>query len=272
MLAANWDTKRILIFVAPFALILIGVLIVLLMRKTLRTRFRMNRQLREDPDIKEWLVVFDWSRKILYVPTVAASLAACVLTAVIANDTTHRIIGGVWFATFFMNFLIDEFEMSVKVLLIVVLLAALLTLWLLFMDWLWPFVRFFRHLGIRMSWIGYLLLAAVFSFAIFMSWLRGLFYYVAITPNYINFQTGPTETGEQISREEYSTRVDTGDFLERLMGFGRIIITFADQRRQPMMLLVSHIGKRAASLESIRGVMTVDMYHSTRPADGFTQD
>jgi len=94
--------------------------------------------------------------------------------------------------------------------------------------------------------------------------VRGLFYYVAITPNYLNIQSGPTETGEQVSREEYSTRIDTGDFLERLFGFGRIIITFSDTRRQPLFLLVGRIGKKASTLESIRGKLAVDRYQPVR--------
>ena len=107
----------------------------------------------------------------------------------------------------------------------------------------------------------------MFMLAILIAWLRGLFYYVAITPNYMNIQVGPTETGEQIAREEYSTRIDTGDFLERLLGFGRIIITFSDQRRQPMMLLVGRIGKKAALLESIRGKLAFDRHQPAREGE-----
>jgi hypothetical protein len=127
-----------------------------------------------------------------------------------------------------------------------------------------PFVRAFRHLAVSVNSTGYLVIAALFLVATFVSWLRGLFYYVALTPNYLNIQTGPTETGEQVSREEYSTRIDTGDFLERLFGFGRIIITFSDQRRQPVVLLVGRIGRKAAKLESIRGKLAVDRYQAAR--------
>ena len=132
------------------------------------------------------------------------------------------------------------------------------------MGWVKPFVRFFGHLGVEIDATGYLVLAGIFAMAILISWIKGLFYYVTITPNYMNIQVGPTETGEQISREEYSTRIDTGDFLERLVGFGRIVITFSDQRRQPIMLLVSRIGKRAQTLESIRGKLAIDRYQPAR--------
>jgi len=59
--------------------------------------------------------------------------------------------------------------------------------------------------------------------------------------------------------------VDTGDFLERLLGFGRIIITFNERRRPPMILLVSRIGKKAAMLERIRGKLAVDRFQPGQP-------
>ncbi len=263
-----WDWKRIGIFLIPFVLILIAVIVWLFMRKTLRTRLRMERQLRQDPDINEWLVVFGWSRKVLYMPTILISAVACILmylqTGGVWESLNVNIVGGIWLGVFFLNFLVDEYEMSIKLLLIVVLCLVILGLWLAALDWFVPFLRFFKKLRVAISPQGYLVLAALFLLAVGVAYLKGLFYYVAITPNYLNIQVGPTETGEQVSREEYSTRVDTGDFLERVLGFGRIIVTFADQRRQPLMLLVGRIGKKAAKLESIRGKLAVDRYQPHR--------
>jgi hypothetical protein len=260
MLAEDWDTKKTVIFLVPFILLALGIAAWLLFRKTVRTRYRMARQLRDDPDINDWLVVFNWSRKVLYFPTVVASLAAFFVMLFRHGEGAAEVVGGCWLAVFFLNFLVDEYEMSVKVLLIFVLCLTLLFLWLLFMDWLAPFLRFFRRLNVSISANGYLMITAMFVLAVAISWLRGLFYYVAITPNYLNIQVGPTETGEQVSREEYSTRIDTGDFLERLLGFGRLIVTFSDQRRQPMVLLISDVGRGAKRLESIRGKLAFDRY------------
>jgi len=264
MLAENWDWKRIVILLVPLFLMLLGAAAWLVFRKTIRTRFSMGRQLRGDPDINEWLVVFNWSRKVLYFPTILASLAAFVVMVFSPSQAIAEIVGGCWLGVFFLNFLVDEYEMSIKVLTIAVLCLVVLFLWLLFLDWLVPFGRFFKHLHISISATGYLTITAIFTLAVLISWLRGLFYYVAITPNYLNIQVGPTETGEQVSREEYSTRIDTGDFLERLLGFGKLIITFSDQRRQPMVLLISRIGKHAKQLESIRGKLAFDRYQPGR--------
>lgn len=271
MLAAQWDLQRVIIFSLPLAVLALCGAAWLLMRKTVRSRVRVGRQLRDDPDINEWLIAFNWSRKVLYLPTIVASFGAAVAMCFLKIDSQGaEIVGGIWLAIFLVNFLVDEYEVSIKVLLILLLCVAVLCLWLHFMQWLLDFFRFFRHLGPRISPIAYLLLGAIFLMAVLIAWLRGLFYYVAITPNYLNIQVGPTETGEQIAREEYTTRIDTGDFLERLQGFGRIIITFADQRRQPIILLVGRIGAKAARLESIRGKIALDRHQPGREGETST--
>ena len=259
---AEWNASRTVILLLPAGAMVVAVLLWLVLRRTIRSRYRMEKQLREDPDINEWLVVFGWSRKVLYVPTIAASVLAAVLVAICPSWS--RIVGGVWFGIFFLNFLVDEYEISVKVLLIAVLCMCVVFLWLHLLGWLGGFFRLLGRLDVELNWAAYLLLAGVMLLAVAISWIRGLYYYVAITPNYMNIQVGPTETGEQISRENYSTRIDTGDFLERLLGFGRIIITFSDQRRQPMMLLIRSVGKKAAKLESIRGKLAVDRLQPSR--------
>jgi predicted membrane protein len=157
-------------------------------------------------------------------------------------------------------FLIDEYQVSLKVLVLTVLLAVLVCLWLHMLGWLGQSFRALGRISVSMSWMGFLFFGMLFSFSVLTSWIKGLFCYVAITPNYMNIQAGLTETAEQVSREDYTTRVDTGDFLERIMGFGRVIITFRDSRRMPMMLLVGGIGKKTQALESIRGKLTVDTH------------
>jgi hypothetical protein len=260
----EWTASRIVILAIPAILVLLGLIVWGFLRKTIRSRLRTEKQLREDPDINEWLVVFGWSRKVLYVPTILTSAVAAILMFSHQGEIWNPVIGGVWLGIFFLNFLVDEYEISIKVLLIVILCAFVLCLWLSLLGWLTAFLRLFKLLNITMNGTAYLIIALILLLAVFISWLRGLFYYVAITPNYMNVQVGPTETGEQISREEYSTRVDTGDFLERLLGFGRIVITFSGQRRQPMMLLIGRIGRKAAKLESIRGKLAIDRFQPSR--------
>ncbi len=261
---AEWDARRWAIFLAPFIVLLLIGVAWMFMRQTIRTRMRMGKQLRDDPDINEWIVAFNWSRKVLYVPTIIASLVACVIVAFDPPTPGGQVVGGVWLGIFFINFLVDEYEMSVKILLLTVLVLGVSYLWLMLLDWDRQVWRFFAQLGIQIDWKGYLLIAIIFASAVVISWIRGLFYYVAVTPNYLNLQVGPTESGNQVDREDYSTRIDTGDFLERMLGFGRVIITFRDNSKPPMILLVRNIGKVAKRLESIRGKLSLDRYQPSR--------
>jgi hypothetical protein len=236
----------------------------LIMRKSIRTRLAVQKTIREDPDINDWLIIFNWTPKILYAPSIIASLLAALLMAPSAAGWTVRalspeIIGGIWLAIVFLNLLVEEYNISVKVLLITVVSCGFFLLWLHLLGWVVPFVRLFRHLALSMSATGFLLVAIIGLLTIFISWLRGLFYYVTITPNYMNLQEGPTESGAHVGREDYNTLVDTTDFLERLMGFGKIVIIFKDMKRQPIALLVWRIQQRAQVLEKVRGKFAIDL-------------
>lgn len=236
----------------------------LLMRRTLRTRLRMEKNLRLDPDMNDWLILFGWTPKVLYVPTMLAAVLAAILMFLkesgvgVFAGIDPKIVGGVWFAIFFINFLIEEYHINLRLLVIVFSCTGFLLLWLHLLGWVTGFLGLFKHLAFSISGTGYVLIAIIGALTVAISWLRGLFYYVAITPNNLDIQSGPAEAGEQIGREEYSTKVDTGDFLERLLGFGRIIVTFKDRGRPPLCLLVWHVEMKAQMLEKVRAKLTVD--------------
>lgn len=256
----DWTSNEMIALYIAIAIAAGAAIACFVLRNTVRTRLRTEKQIREDPDVHEWLVVFDWTPKILYVPTIAASVVAAGAMYIL-KSVDPGLIGGVWLAVFFLNYLVEEYEMSIKVLLIGLLCLGLLFLWLHLLGWVVPFLKLFKHLAISVSAAGFLLLAIIGMLTVFISWLKGLFFYVALTPNYMNIQEGPTETGEQISREDYNTRVDTGDFLERLFGFGRIVITFKDQKRIPLVLLVWNIKQKAQDLEALRASISIDTHN-----------
>jgi hypothetical protein len=236
----------------------------LTLRKTLRTRLRVKKMIRDDPDIHDWLIIFNWTPKVLYVPTIAVSLVASLLMFLreagwIFNYINPELVGGVWFGIVFLNLLVEEYNITVKVLIIVLVSTGFFVLWLHLLGWVIPFLKMFRHLALSISGTGFLLVAAIALLVILISWLKGLFYYVTITPNYMNIQQGPTESGGHIGREDYNTVVDTSDFLERLMGFGRIVIIFKDMKKQPLVLLVWRIQKNAQMLERVRGKFAIDL-------------
>ena len=255
---AWYSNKMIGIYIAA-GVIGVGVAAGFILRRTFRTRLRTQKVIRDDPDINDWLVIFDWTGKILYFPTIAASFLAAVLS-LLFSSIPPSVIGGVWFAVFFLNFIVEEYNISIKVLLIGLVGTGFFLLWLHLLGGVIGFLRFFKHIAVSMNATVYLLVGIIGLLAILMSWLKGLFYYVAIMPNYINLQAGPTESGEQIGREDYNSRVDTSDFLERLMGFGRIVITFKDAKRQPVTLLVWRIRQKAQLLENVRGKFAIDHF------------
>ena len=255
--AVGWFSNQMIAIYIAVGAIGGGILAGLLFRKPLRTRLRMQKVVKEDADINDWLVVFSWTPKILYVPTIIASFVAALISCF--DAVPPAAIGGVWATIFFLNFLVEEYNISIKILLIAVVSIGFFLLWLHLLGWVVPFLRLFKRIALSMNTAVYLLVGIIGLLAIFISWLKGLFYYVTITPNYMNLQEGPTESGEQIGREDYNSRIDTSDFLERLMGFGRIVITFKeDRKREPVVVLVWRIQSKAQMLERVRGKLAID--------------
>lgn len=260
----KWTSNGMIALYIALAAVLAGVGAWFILRRTLRTRIDTQRLLRADPDLNDWLVIFGWTSKILYVPTMLAALLASVLMFLKESDwqifagIDPKVIGGLWFAIFFINFLIEEYNINIRVILITVASLGFLFLWLHLLGWVLPFLGLFKHLAFSISATGYLLIALIGLLTVLISWLHGLFHYAAITPNCLDLHWGPTEAGEQVGREDYNTKVDTGDFLERLLGFGRISITFKDNRRPPLTLLIWRVEKKAEMLERVRAKFTVD--------------
>lgn len=261
----GWFSNQMIAIYIALGIIVASVVAWLILRKTFRTRLKMEKIMKEDPDIDDYLVIFDWSSKALYFPTVIASFIAAILLQIPGLNETA--IGGIWFAIFFVNFLVEEYDISIKVLLIIFISIGFFLLWLHLLGSVMTFLRFFKNIAISMNVQVYLLVGVLGVVTIFISWLKGLFYYVTLTPNYMNLQDGPTESGEQIGREDYNTRIDTSDFLERLMGFGRIIITFKDRDNEPISVLVWRIKSKAERLERVRGKFAID-YASRKMNNG----
>jgi len=259
--AIGWFSNQMIAVYIAVGVIGGSILAGFLFRKPLRTRLRMRKVVRDDPDINDWLIVFSWTPKVLYAPTIIASFIAAILSCF--DGIRPEAIGGIWAAVFFLNFLVEEYNISIKILLIAVVGIGFFLLWLHLLGWVMPFLRLFKSIALSINATFFLVAGLLGLFAILVSWLRGLFYYVTITPNYMNLQEGPTESGEQIGREDYNSRIDTSDFLERLMGFGRIIITFReDRKREPIVVLVWQIQKKAQMLERVRGKLAIDQHAS----------
>lgn len=248
----------------------------LVKREVVRTRLKVKVTMQNDPEltkldngkkINEFLIVFNWTQKVLYLPTIIASLFAAVLICVVVPGASGwfdskmdsemiEVIGGIWFAIILLNFLVEEYNIRLMVIIMSLVSVGFLLLWLYLFGWVKPFFLLFTHIDVFISWKGYLLVGLIGLLTILISWIRGLFYYVVITPNYINVQEGLTETGKQIARRDFYTSVDTTDLAERLLGFGKIKITFKGSEREPITLYVWKIGAKAKKLEEM-GTKTI---------------
>jgi len=164
----------------------------------------------------------------------------------------------VWFAIFFLNFLIEEYDLTIKILIIGVVGIGFVLLWAA------P-----ARLGRRLP--GPLQQSRLLHQRHRLP--HGGDNRPADHPDFLaqravplcglhaelpQSQGRPTEAGEQLGREDYNTRIDTGDFLERLLGFGRIVITFKDNRRPPLTMLVWRVDRKAEMLERVRAKFAID--------------
>jgi hypothetical protein len=145
----------------------VGIIIAwILLRKTLRTRLGMKKIMTEDSDIDEFLIAFNWTPKILYFPTMIASIVAANLMYLQEREIwffasiNPEIIGGVWFVIFFLNFLVEEYNITIMVILISFLGIGFLFLWLNLVGWVSGFLKLFRHFALSISSSGYLLVSS----------------------------------------------------------------------------------------------------------------
>ncbi len=260
-----WKSEKMIALYIVAGLIALVVLAWAIARKTVRSRVQMQKLLVDEPDINDWLIIFNWTPKILYFPTILFSLFASVLMFLqetewpVFGGISPEFIGGIWFCLFLLNVLVEEYDITIKVILASLLTVGCFLLLLKLAGAIMWFLGLLSNLPLSINGMGYLLLALFGCFIILVSWLHGLFYYYTITPNYMNIQKGLTEAGEQVDRAEYTTRIDTSDFCERLLGFGKIIISFRDKDRAPRTVLVWRIQKKAWVLEVTRGKLAIDL-------------
>ena len=109
----SWFSNQMIALYIAAGVIVAVVVAWLILRKTFRTRLRMEKAIREDPDINDWLIIYNWTPKVLYVPTIVVSFFAAVLLCI--RCVPLAAVGGIWFAVFFLNFLIEEYNISIKI-------------------------------------------------------------------------------------------------------------------------------------------------------------
>jgi hypothetical protein len=215
--------------------------------------------------VTEWLVVFGWTNKVLYLTTIIVSLVAgalsvaadhCAAMSVVSAITSRPVlIGGVWLTIAAVNFAIEEWRFGWKALLIAAGVAALALLWLQLAGWMASVFGCVSGVEVSLNGQAYLVIAALGFAAIVASWVRGLFHFVAITPSTVLVRRGFSKPTAQFPTADCAIEIDRGDLPKRLLGFGRVIITFKDPSQKTIKLLCGRIGNKAARLKAVLRTM-----------------
>jgi len=259
----EWGSDPMLAAYVGSGFLIACVLLTIVVMKTVRTRFKKERSIHQQPEVQEYVILWNYPRWALYVPTAVLALLAGILTVLVDGGLFRfplDTMGGIMLVLAFLNICVEQFHMSIKALLIIVLATATALLVLHLSGLAGNVLRFLRqNVKVKIPAAIYFFSAFSVAFVIFFAWLKGLFDYIAITPNTADLQRGATETGEHIMTKDYNIQLDTSDFVERwVFGFGRVILTFRD--RAPVTYFVPRASKIAERIGRVRGVMAVDYF------------
>lgn len=262
-------SNRMIAFYAVLIITIVLIVLVLIfkMTRSAMTRFERENEVRQDENLKIWLVGFDWGWPVLFLPTMALMAAAGAVGLVpswIFKDaqmtmTIHAVLGGVVILFGALNAVVVIFKLKPVTLGLLVGSFCILLLILLlhgpqtFLN----FFRGFRHLGIKIEPLGYILLAYIWSIFLRIIWLRSLFYYWVFVPNRLELQHGLSESNDSVDREDLRLQIDTDDVILRWWNVGVITFYFPDLDRLPVTNVVWGIRKKAFYANRIAAVKTM---------------
>jgi len=247
---------------------LVFVALVLKFRKAERSRLTRENVLRADPIIPFWVMGFDWGWPIVFVPSmilmVIFGMVGLFLNWALhgapAVERVEEVMGGIFIFFGTLNALAAVFKLRLSILLLVAgfFFAVLFIMLLNGMDTFVNFFRSFRHLGVQVEPLGYLILAYVWFIFLRVIWLRGLFYYWVFTPNSLEVQAGLAESVRTYNRVDVRPAKDTDNVVLRAFGLGMIIFSFPrDPGTHQISSLVSGVGRKAQDLDRVTEVRNV---------------
>jgi hypothetical protein len=261
---AGWTSNTMLVTYIGAGLIVAAVLGFALLLKTARTRYSVERHILEHRDVHEYVILWNRPRWILYLPTMTLSVVFGALTLLFNPENAPfwanpAMLGGIWVGVAIFNVLIEQLHLSIKVVLIIIPTVGAFLLLLHMVGHADDAIRLLRHLKVQVPPKLYFVTTLVLGTVILIGWLHGLFHYLAITPNVADMQRGLTETGRQIKNSDYDIDFDATDVVERwLFGFGRIIISFNDPNKPPIVYFVPHASHMDERIRQVRSVTAID--------------
>jgi len=265
----SFASNHMFSFYCVLALTIAAVVVVMTFKVThsARTRFIRDNEVRQDPNIKVWLVGYDWGWPVLFVPTVvlmtAAGIIGLLLEAIPGDpgfvQPIQTVFGGLVLVFFTLNAAVVIFKIRPVVLGLLVggFFAALLIMLLHGPQTLLGFFRGFRYLGIKIEPMGYLLLAYIWSIFLRIIWVRSLFFYWVFLPNRLELQHGLSESNDAVDRDDLRMQIDTDDVILRWWNVGIITFYFPQLDRLPITNVVWGIRKKAEYANRVASVKTM---------------
>ena len=265
----SFISNRMFAFYCVLA-ITVAILVLLLifkMTKSVRTRFERDNEVRQNPNIKIWLTGYDWGWPVLFLPTMALMIAAGIVGILLnllfdssaAVLVTQDIIGGIVIAAGALNAAVIIFKL--KPVTLALLLGGFSVILLILLlhgpNTFLGFFKGFRHLGVKIEPLGYILLAYVWSVFLRITWLKSLFFYWVFIPNRLELQHGLAESNDSVDRDDLRHKIDTDDVILRWWNVGIITFYFPELDRLPVTNVVLGIRKKAAYANRIASVKTI---------------
>ena len=267
--AFSFVSNRMFSFYCVLAITVALLIFVLLFKttKSARTRFERDNEIRQNRDIKVWLTGYDWGWPILFLPTMALMLTAGILGILLnwilagteATSVIQNVIGGIIIVVAALNATVVIFKLK-PVILGLILGSFFIILLILLLHGPHTFLTFFkafRHLGISIEPLGYILLAYIWSVFLRIIWLKSLFFYWVFVPNRLELQHGLSESNDSVDRDDLRHKIDTDDVILRWWNVGIITFYFPELDRLPITNVVLGIRKKAIYANRIASVKTM---------------
>jgi len=255
----RWDCPQAIALYFGVGITVSAILAFMALMRRATTRWEMEIRLHKEHD--SWLVVFNWTMKILHVPTIICSILAALIVWRLPSESPYiEVVGATWFCVWLFCHTIEDYDFSLAVSLAIAVSIILFLVLTLFGNVLGTIADYARLISIFGSPALYLCIGIAYMISILISYIRGLFYYVAITPNQMIIQSKIGEDGETIQRRKYDAKIEAStDVIEWLVyNVGSLKMWFHEGSREPISFYVSGIRKKSAWLLDVLEVTSVE--------------
>lgn len=254
----SWNDPRVIALYFASGIITLCLLALIFLLKRAKTRWEVEDRLRRSEDIHDWMVFFSWTKKLIHVPTIIAGFAAAIVIQFYPES--KNLVGGIWFFIWLMCYTVEESDIGLSTALVAFVTILLLAVLSVFGGVYDDIPNLVKDLKFNASSALYVGTSVVYLTAIVLSYIKGLFYYVALEPNQMIIQTKIGEDSAAFHRTEYDVRIETTvDIIEWFVYHtGTVKIQFRNGKRPPLECYVGKIGTKARYLANVLGVMAID--------------